>query len=313
MRLSTTTNIYYKRPDGRNRRYSESVAKIAAAGFDCVDFQFNNLVLDAANELCGDSWERETDYLVKVLAENKIVANQAHAPFYDFLDPDLLEKDFKKEMTRRSIIIAGRLGIKWIVMHPCTLFGNPRKKDNYDANLEYFKPMIELASECGVGIAIENIFDKFARTSGSKFKLDTNLSRKYTDVKIRTVRHFANWPEDLAEFVDALSAYGNIGACWDTGHGNEMMVDQKASIEILGDRLKALHVNDNFGMHDNHLLPYFGEIHWEEILCTLKNIGYNGDFTFETGMNFNRIPEELVDAALKYAEKVGRYMIRQFS
>ena len=120
------------------------------------------------------------------------------------------------------------------------------------------------------------------------------------NARFRTARHFANWPEDLAELVDSLGPYGQVGACWDTGHGNEMMVDQREAILILGDRLKALHVNDNFG-----------NIRWDEVLSALKAVGYDGELTFETGMNFNRVPEPLVDDALAYAAKVGRYMLQR--
>lgn len=313
MRLSTTSNIYYSRPGNRRCSYIESIEKVAQAGFDCIDFQFNNAVLNAANELRSDDWERNVAEMGMALERNGITANQAHAPFYEFLDPDLKDRGLKLEMTRRSVMAAGMLGVRWIVFHPGTLFGNPRKKDSLQANTEYLKPMIELAGQYDMGIALENIFDKFMlQPGGRKVSVETPLSTKLTSGHFRTARYFANWPEDLAELVDALQPYGRVGACWDTGHGYEMMVDQEASIEILGPRLKALHVNDNFGVFDNHLLPYFGAIQWEPILTALKKVGYDGELTFETGMNFNRVPEPLMDDALRYAVRVGRYMIEQY-
>ena len=312
MRLSTTTNIYYSRPGGRKCSYIESIRKVAQAGFDCIDFQFNNAVLNPANELCADDWERNVAQMAEELERCGITANQAHAPFYEFLDPDLKDREWKLEMSRRSVMAAGMLGVRWIVIHPGTLFGNPRKQDNVRANQEYLKPLIELAGQYGMGVALENIFDKFMLQRGGKVNVETPLSARLTSGCFRTARYFANWPEDLAELVDSLQPSGTVGACWDTGHGNEMMVDQRMSLQILGPRLKALHVNDNFGMHDNHLLPYFGQVQWEPILSTLKEIGYDGELTFETGANFNNVPEPLIDEALAYAAKVGRYMIRQY-
>lgn len=312
MQLAVTTNIYYNRPDGRKRTYIESIEKIAGAGFDCVDFQFHNAVLDRNNELCADDWERNVDDMVRALDRCGVRANQAHSPFYEFLDPDLKDREWKDEMTRRSVIAAGKLGVRWIVFHPGTLFGDPRRKENFRVNVEHFKPLLELAGQYGMGIALENIFDKFMFQPASKVSTETPQSSRMTTGFLRTARYFANWPEELAELVDALRPWGLVGACWDTGHGHEMMVDQALSIEILGSRLKALHVNDNFGVQDNHLLPYFGHIRWDGILAALKKVGYDGELTFEVGMNFSRVPEELIDDAFRYAAKVGRHMIGQY-
>jgi sugar phosphate isomerase/epimerase len=312
MELSTTTNIYYRRPGGRKATCLESIAKVAQAGFDCIDFQFDNAATNPNHELRSPDWEANVERIGLALEQYGLRANQAHAPFYEVLDPDLPDREMKEEMTRRSIIAAGRLGVKWIVCHPGTLYGNPRKQEQFQANAQWLKPVLELAGQYDMGVALENIFDKFFQQPGSEVKPDTPLSARRTRGKIRTCRYYANWPEDLAELVDALQPYGKVGACWDTGHGNEMMVDQRASIQILGHRLKALHINDNFGVFDDHLIPYFGNIRWDEILLALKEIGYQGELTFETGANFIHVPEELVDDALRYAVKVGRYMIRQY-
>ena len=311
MLLSTTTNIYGKRPDGRMARYSESIERVAQAGFDCIDFQFNNAILYGDNELRGEDWEAQVERLAQDLEASKLPANQAHAPFYEFLDPDLPDRELKEEMTRRSVIAAGKLGVRWIVFHPGTLFGNPRMGDNLQANQERFKPLLELAGRWGVGIALENIFDKFMYANNAKGKQGSPLALRMANARFRTARHFANWPEELAALVDSLRPYGQVGACWDTGHGNEMMVDQRESILLLGDRLKALHVNNNFGVFDDHLIPYFGNIQWDEVLSALKAVDYDGELTFETGMNFNRVPEPLIDGALAYAAKTGRYMIQR--
>ena len=44
----------------------------------------------------------------------------------------------------------------------------------------------------------------------------------------------------------------------------------------------ALHINDNRGMQDEHLIPYFGTVNMDEIMHALIDCGYKGYFTFES-------------------------------
>ena len=48
----------------------------------------------------------------------------------------------------------------------------------------------------------------------------------------------------------------------------------------------ALHINDNRGNGDEHIIPYFGTMNLDEIMNALINIGYNGYFTFEASSSF---------------------------
>lgn len=52
----------------------------------------------------------------------------------------------------------------------------------------------------------------------------------------------------------------------------------------LGDRLEALHVQDNFGECDNHLAPYMGNLDIDSLMNALLDSGFEkrgGYFTFE--------------------------------
>ncbi len=112
------------------------------------------------------------------------------------------------------------------------------------------------------------------------------------------------------ELVDELKKeYSNIGICWDFGHANEMGWDQVQSLEYIGKRLVAVHVQDNYGVNDDHLLPYHGTIEWEPIMKTLKKIDYQGVFAYETHRASMRVPEPVIDALLTYAFQLGNYLI----
>ncbi len=68
-------------------------------------------------------------------------------------------------------------------------------------------------------------------------------------------RFFGAVPDELCELIDTLN-HPLIGACWDTGHARMMHHDQKACLTAIGSRLKALHIQENDGRNDDHMLPF---------------------------------------------------------
>lgn len=143
-----------------------------------------------------------------------------------------------------------------------------------------------------VTIAIENLFD------------ENDLQKR-----VRVPRYLAD-PEDLIDLVDSLHAsYDNVGIVWDFGHANLMNWNQPECLEMIGKRLIATHVQDNYGVVDDHLLPYLGNVEWEPIMKTLKKIGYEGAFAYETHKMTDRLPDPMVDAMLRYAFELGNYLL----
>jgi len=72
----------------------------------------------------------------------------------------------------------------------------------------------------------------------------------------------------------------NIGFCYDSGHEN--LNRYQDCLASYGDRLFALHINDNFADgYDAHVLPFDGTINWDEKMRQLnkcKNVDF---FTLE--------------------------------
>ena len=52
-----------------------------------------------------------------------------------------------------------------------------------------------------------------------------------------------------------------------------------------------------------------GTVPWEKVMRALKEIGYEGDFTYEIGGFFNSIPKELLLPAAKLSVATGRHLI----
>jgi sugar phosphate isomerase/epimerase len=100
-------------------------------------------------------------------------------------------------------------------------------------------------------------------------------------------------PDTLVALCEKASPYGKVGVCWDTGHANlSDGIDQAESIRRLGAWLKCLHVYDNHGVTDEHILPMMGTIEWRSIMAALREINYEGYYTLEADSFLRGAPAE---------------------
>jgi sugar phosphate isomerase/epimerase len=86
--------------------------------------------------------------------------------------------------------------------------------------------------------------------------------------------------EDEIELADGLGACPGI--CLDFGHAH-IAGDLVDAIEQVSEHLIAVHVHDNRGRDDDHLVPFEGTIDWPAALTTVQKVGYDGTWIFEIG------------------------------
>jgi len=117
---------------------------------------------------------------------------------------------------------------------------------------------------------------------------------------------------DFAKLLEAVDA-DNVAVCLDTGHANIADVDSAEFIREVGPRLKALHIADNLGQRDDHILPYGrGTVAWAEVTRALREVDYTGLFNFEVPGE-NRCPPPVRLAKLDYARDLAAWMIEDAS
>jgi len=94
-----------------------------------------------------------------------------------------------------------------------------------------------------------------------------------------------------------------MGFCLDTGHANIHCKEKCYEYaEHYGDRLFMIHVHDNHGENDEHILPYEGNYDWEGFAGALARSAYQLPIVMEPG--FGKAPGD--DTAwLKRAFEVG--------
>lgn len=287
--VSTSTNICnHIFWDQEVYTSADAIRMIAAAGFDSIDLDLAFWRLQE-DHMAGPNWRQWLDRQIETAQQVGLPITQGHAHFYNVEHCELLtaeEQAHRDQAILRDIEAAALCGIRWLVVHPQSycddVYYSPRL--SMEKNLEMFQRLGDEASKRGVGIAIENMF-------------------------IRTMPKFAASSDDLVELVDRLGDDRVFGICWDTGHGNLNRVDQAAAVRQMGKRLVCLHVNDNKGQWDDHILPYHGTIRWDSFLKALGEIGYRGEFTYEIH-NFSKgFDKGFHQEAVTFARKLGQYMV----
>ena len=73
----------------------------------------------------------------------------------------------------------------------------------------------------------------------------------------------------------------NFGAILDTAHLHAQKEILPLSVEKLGPHIKYVHIADNDGKDNRHLVPGDGTIDWEEVFISLKKQGYNGYYSID--------------------------------
>lgn len=86
--------------------------------------------------------------------------------------------------------------------------------------------------------------------------------------------------EELWKMVNSFFS-PSIGICLDTGHINNIGEDLIQVARKFQSRLATLHVHDNNGNTDEHLLPGEGNIRWGKFLAALAQGSYDGPFMYE--------------------------------
>ncbi|MFN8060654.1 MAG: sugar phosphate isomerase/epimerase family protein [Vicinamibacterales bacterium] len=89
-------------------------------------------------------------------------------------------------------------------------------------------------------------------------------------------------PFDVEALVDLLEDeidHPAVGLCFDCGHAH-LQGDAIESLESASGHVLAVHLNDNHGRNDDHLLPFEGSIDWAAMIMTLQKVGFDGPLVF---------------------------------
>ena len=228
MKLGSTKGIF--------SGYGEdSYKKMKEFGFDYLD-------LSISGELGGKT---EKEYIQQILHEKTLADEagvtiwQVHGPWrYPPHDETEELRAERAEVMRRSIRCAGLIGCIYWVIHPIMPFG-PNEDFNtrlfWQLNFDFFRALLPYAKENGVTICFENM---------PMLKLSMST------------------PQKTLEFIHMIDDE-NFKLCLDTGHCAVFGIQPADAVRLAGSDMKVMHVHDNNGSHDDHMVPLTGLINWK--------------------------------------------------
>ncbi len=219
--------------------------KMKVCGHDCADIKISGEIGDLSEE----------EYRLSALTEKKsadeagITIWQTHGPWC-FPPHDETEEHRAERfgVMQRSIRLTAEIGCKYWVIHPLMPFGPNDDFDLdefYKINYDFFKALLPTAKENGVTICFENM-----------------------PMKALTI----STPEKSLEFIRKIDDE-NFKFCIDTGHSMVFGIQPADAVRMAGKDLKVLHVHDNHGSKDEHLIPYQGVVDWKDFRHALDEVG----------------------------------------
>lgn len=231
----------------------DAVRASAELGSECFE------VIYDVPHFMPDHDPRQLDNL-KELIDSYGLQTSVHGGFWDLNPashhPEIWELSLRR--AKRSVEACERLGGKVLALHPGRAVIPELEWFVHGAKrrcLEFLKECSAFARERGVKIAIENI--------GLPYYVCSGL-------------------DELAELVDDNEG---LGVTLDIGHAyrgkktagvENPEQDLAKTIRHLGEKIFHVHLHDNHGEQDEHLVPGRGSINFGPMVKALKAIGYDG-------------------------------------
>ncbi|MBO5449129.1 MAG: sugar phosphate isomerase/epimerase [Ruminococcus sp.] len=177
--------------------------------------------------------------------------------------------------TLECIDVCERNGIKKVVIHPTDGMTAPGISK---FGLENFARIVDRGEKRGVELLFENI----------------------------------QIPKFLNVIFDNFGSSPYVRFCYDLGHENCFSVGSEC-LRSFGDRLSGLHVHDNDGKTDGHLVPYDGNSDFDRFLSELKKLDYDGAMSLEVYMGKSSLYESVSsESFVAKAARAGRFLAEKY-
>jgi len=176
----------------------------------------------------------------------------AHLPFYGInaIWEDSTDGDDLLDKYLLNIDDCKKHGIPTAVMH---VTGGDDPPQFNKLGLGRFKQLTERAEKNNVTITLENV-----------------------------------WRLDYLSYIFSNIKSDKLKFCFDSGHENCFTPGVDCLAEF-GHRLGALHLHDNDGTGDQHMLPFNGSVNWQRIMKKLKELNYKETITLEVDAQYSNV------------------------
>ena len=196
------------------------------------------------------------------------------------------------------------LGVTCVTcLTPETNIASPDKTIR-EAGLDHLKWVVDMCSDLGAEVLCGPYHSTNALFTG---KPPTLEERQWSVEMLKKVAEYAepsgiiltpealnrfecylyNTMEDLSSLVEQVGA-PNLGGMFDTHHANIEEKSQADALKRIAPHLKHVHISEN-----DRGTPGSGQVNWDEVFSTLKEINYDGWLTIEA---FSRLDPDFANA-----------------
>jgi len=259
-----------------NYSLEDAIRKIAVAGFDAVDI-WGGRPHAYRNDL------REHDIRnIRILIDDlgleiaSFIPAQRHYPISlcNPLNPIRYES---VHYIQNAIETAARLDAPIISVCPGHTLHNQDLDDGWERLADSLQRICEFAGHYEVLIALKP-------------------SDRYQSDLINTTIQ-------AMDMIDQLGC-DNLGVVFDTGHALLAGENTSSAIVNLGDRLFHLHLHDNDGQQDQHLIPGRGKFDFNALIHALRLAMFEGFLSTELDWTYTLDPDAAAIETQEYLERL---------
>jgi sugar phosphate isomerase/epimerase len=199
---------------------------------------------------------------VKGLAQEYDMPLQVHAPYKNLRPADLNPRirDASIQSVKDGIDFAGQIDCRIVTVHLGSVSKGRLEHAHKSVRvtlLDYVRTLTDYAVDHDITIAIENV---------------QSDREEWEEAVGKTA-------EEIVGILKEIDAK-NVGVTFDVGHANTVGNPNDFAVK-LAPYVVNVHLHDNDGTRDQHLVIGEGKIDFLKILRTLKEIGYTGPLVLE--------------------------------
>jgi sugar phosphate isomerase/epimerase len=222
--------VYHTIVAGTDEPLEDLVPVMAAAGMQAVEAH------SATIRWFKPETEEQLAAIHSALQTTGVELYSVHCPCGQGLDWSSVDEEvceLAQGMVGSVIEGSAELGASVVVLHPGRVSDNETDAAYVERLANNIAPLRVTAEAEEITLALENM----------------PYQREHTEVMANVVR---------------LTGSRRLVVCLDTGHAH-MIEGLAEAIRAAGDTIGHIHMHDNDGLHDQHLLPGQGSINWKDL------------------------------------------------
>lgn len=226
-----------------------------------------------------------TEQMLRYVRQANLPCDSLHGLYGQDLDPSSPDEDARRaavDTFRQEGLLARTLGGPLVVVHTSSVQKQPFRERELQRRRSQLRTSMDdlqrIGEELNVLYAMENLPPYHA------------------------IGH------DVAELAEMIGEKerSHVGMCFDVAHAH-LAGEAIESLRAAAGQVCYMHVCDNLGKTDDHLLPFLGDIDWTALADMIAGIDYEGVVMIESFASTDEIRKYIQDG---YAQRLADWVRR---